>query len=86
MIAAVPATSFAQTAFQAADVMNFSTGEVTTGAMTLSRSANSVQVRGTMAGLEKKSVYSVWWIIFNNAGFTNFSYQTLGDDNVDRRS
>ena len=66
MFAAVPATSFAQTAFQAADVMRFSTGEATTGAMTLSRSANSVQLRGTMAGLEKKSVYSVWWIIFNN--------------------
>ena len=63
---AIPATSMAQTVFQAADVMNFTTGEATTGAMTLSRSANSVQVRGSMAGLGKKSVYSVWWIIFNN--------------------
>ena len=33
MFAAIPATSFAQTAFQAADVMNFSTGEATTGAI-----------------------------------------------------
>ena len=65
-LAAIPATGMAQTAFQAADVMNFTTGEATTGAMTLSRSANSVQLRGSMAGLDKKSVYSVWWIIFNN--------------------
>lgn len=63
---AIPATGMAQTAFQAADVMHFSTGEATTGAMTLSRSASSVQVRGSIAGLDKKSVYSVWWIIFNN--------------------
>ena len=63
---AIPATSMAQTAFQAADVMNFTTGEATTGAMTLSRSANSVHLRGSIAGLDKKSVYSVWWIIFNN--------------------
>ncbi|MDH3620101.1 MAG: hypothetical protein OER91_04370 [Gammaproteobacteria bacterium] len=66
VLGAVPATSFAQVAFQAADIQNFSDGTVTTGAMTLSRSAGSVQLRGSMAGLDKKTVYSVWWIIFNN--------------------
>ena len=66
VFAAVPRASLAQVSFQAADIMNFSTGEATTGAMTLSRSADSVQLRGSIAGLDKKSVYSVWWIIFNN--------------------
>jgi len=62
----IPLQASAQTAFQAADVMNFSDGMATTGGMTLSRSDNSVQLRGSMAGLDKKTVYSVWWIIFNN--------------------
>lgn len=65
-LVAVPATGFAQVAFQDSNVMSFSTGEAISGGATLSRSANSVQLRGSIAGLDKKGVYSAWWIIFNN--------------------
>lgn len=63
---AIPLQASAQTAFQTADVMNFATGAAVTGGATLSRSDNSVQLRGSIAGLDKKAVYSAWWIIFNN--------------------
>jgi len=55
-----------QSVFQASEVFDFNTGEATAGGGTLNRDDDSVHLRVAVAGLDKKSTYSAWFIIFNN--------------------
>jgi len=52
--------------FQTSEVYSFTTGDPTAGGGTLNRDDDSIHLRVSMAGLDKKSTYSAWWIIFNN--------------------
>ena len=75
-LVAVPATGFAQVAFQDSNVMSFSTGEAISGGATLSRSANSVQLRGSIAGLDKKGV-EYYQITLGGSSATDASIGTI---------
>lgn len=66
LMLAMPLTSFAQGAFQASNAIEFGTGVPIAGGATLTRDDDSVEVRGALSGIKKKSTFSVWWIIFNN--------------------
>jgi hypothetical protein len=66
MFLLTPLTAAADGAFQASDVHLFGTDTPIAGAATLTRDDDSLHVRGALSGIEKKAVYSVWWVIFNN--------------------
>jgi len=66
ILAAVPMVSVADGAFQASDAITFGTGVPIAGGATLTRDDDSIHVRGALSGIKKKTVYSVWWIIFNS--------------------
>jgi hypothetical protein len=52
--------------FQISEVYSALTGAPTAGGGTLSRDDDSIDIRVSAAGLDKKSTYSAWFIIFNN--------------------
>jgi hypothetical protein len=62
----MPMVSVADGTFQASDAISFHSGAPIAGGATLNRDDDSIHVRGALSGVEKKTVYSVWWIIFNN--------------------
>lgn len=66
VLAVLPATALAQSTFQVANAHDFTTGDPVGGAATLIRDENSINVRLTMSGLDKKASYSVWYIIWND--------------------
>lgn len=66
ILSMTPLISAADGAFQASDAVVFGTGVPIAGGATLTRDDDSIHVRGALSGIEKKAVYSVWWIIFNN--------------------
>ena len=51
---------------QTSEVYSVTTGEPTAGGGTLNRDDDSIHLRVSAAGLDKKSTYSAWFIIFNN--------------------
>lgn len=61
-----PLTASAESTFQASNVITFGEGKLRRGAGTLLREDDSVELRFQMIGLDKKSVYTLWWIIFND--------------------
>lgn len=61
-----PLTASAESTFQASNVITFGEGKLRQGAGTLLREDDSVELRFQMIGLDKKSVYTLWWIIFND--------------------
>lgn len=63
---AFSAHTLAQSTFQAANAHIAFTDIDVPGAGTLTRDEDGVEVRLTLAGLYKKSSYSVWWIVFND--------------------
>ena len=66
MLSLTPLIAAADGAFQASNVHIFGTDTPIAGAATLTRDDDSIHVRGALSGIEKKAVYSVWWVIFNN--------------------
>lgn len=66
MLSLTPPIAAADGAFQASNVHIFGTDTPIAGAATLTRDDDSIEVRGALSGVEKKAVYSVWWVIFNN--------------------
>jgi len=66
MLSLTPPIAAADGAFQASDVHIFLTDTPIAGAATLTRDDDSIETRGALSKIEKKAVYSVWWIIFNN--------------------
>ena len=69
--------------FQTSEVYSFTTGEPTAGGGTLNRDDDSIHLRVSMAGLDKKSTYSAWFIIFNNpdaCGGMNAPLPCMGPD------
>lgn len=92
LCAAAPVSAIADSdsTFQTSEVHVFDTDIAVAGAGTLLREHDSIELRVAMSGLDKKSTYSVWWIIFNNpaachdGGPGRFCGSgDLGDDNVD---
>lgn len=63
---AVPLCAIADSTFQASNVHIFGTDIAVAGAGTLLRDDDSVELRVVVTGLNKKSAYTLWWIIFNN--------------------
>ena len=53
-------------AFQNAEMFDLATGEDVDGGGTLTRTEDAIQVQIAMAGLDKDSAYTMWWIVFNN--------------------
>jgi len=63
----VPWTAHAnQGAYQTANVVAFPTGTPVSGAATMFRSKQAIEVRIATSGLDANAAYTVWWIIFNN--------------------
>jgi len=66
IIALVPVVALAGAGtFQAVDAHFFGTTDPANGAGTLTRHADSIHVRATMAGLDPSASYSAWYVIFN---------------------
>ena len=51
---------------QASEVYSTTTGDPAAGGGTLNRDDDSIHLRVSAAGLDKKSTYSAWYIIFNH--------------------
>lgn len=69
--------------FQASDIILFSNGDPIAGGATMTRDDDSVHVRAALSHIKKKSVYSVWWIIFNNpAGCADGGPGVCGESDV----
>jgi len=84
----LPLAAVAQTTtFQSANFHSFATGEEMVGGGTMVRSADGVHATVSTSGLEKKSVYTGWWIVFNKpnmcaAGNGHCGLVDLGDEMV----
>lgn len=61
-----PSGAFAQSTHQASNAHVFGTDIAVAGAGTLLRDEDSIELRVMMDGLDSNSVYTLWWIIFNN--------------------
>jgi hypothetical protein len=66
ILCAMLALPVAAATFQSANVHRFDTGEDVAGAGTMTRGDDGVSVRIALSGLDKKSTYSIWWIVFND--------------------
>ena len=74
--AVVPAS--AQTVVQVSDALVAFTDTVVPGAAILTRNPDGVEVSLQLTGLDKKSGYTAWWIVFNNP--ENCIAPCTGDD------
>ena len=65
VVSAIPGMAQAGGAFQTAEVENFGNAAIEGGAM-MTRAGNSIHLRVAITGLSANTVYSVWFLIWNN--------------------
>ena len=62
----VPAGQAVAASYQTAEMTSFEDGGPAPGAATLVRTRNSVTANLSMSGLDSRSAYTVWWVIWND--------------------
>lgn len=56
----------AQSHIQFSNMHDFATGEDIAGAGSLTRTTDQLWVNLALSGLDKKSAYTLWWVVFNS--------------------
>jgi hypothetical protein len=62
----VPAAETARTAYQTANLVDFTTGVPVLGAATLIRAENDLRARIAAGALDPNAAYTIWWVVWND--------------------
>ena len=80
LLVVIPMTAFSDSTFQSSDAYSFHNGMPMKGAGTLARrDYEGVWTTASVSNLDKKSAYTVWWVIFNHP---HYCVDGCGEDDL----